>query len=192
MIASAYRILVVDDDPNDRDALRSLILKDSSDEYHVSVADDGEAGIRHFLAESPDCVLVSYHLPDMNGEEFLIRLRELSGASAIAMVFLIGKDEQMLEQPLVRQGTVACLYKEWVTVTELSHAIHNAIEKAQLQRKVERNRRLLEIQNTALLRTELQFRVLIEQAPIRIAMFDNRMNYLATSSRWLSDYGGAR
>lgn len=41
-----------------------------------------------------------------------------------------------------------------------------------------------------LIESRRQLTVLIEQAPVSIAMFDRDMNYMATSHRWLAEYGG--
>jgi PAS domain S-box-containing protein len=41
----------------------------------------------------------------------------------------------------------------------------------------------------ALLESRRQTTLMIEQAPIAIAMFDRDMNYLAASDRWVADYG---
>ena len=41
----------------------------------------------------------------------------------------------------------------------------------------------------ALINSRKQLTTLVEQAPLSIAMFDRNLNYLATSRRWLADYG---
>ncbi len=38
-------------------------------------------------------------------------------------------------------------------------------------------------------KSQLQLRLLVEQAPLSIAMFDKSMNYLVTSRRWVEDFG---
>jgi PAS domain S-box-containing protein len=43
-------------------------------------------------------------------------------------------------------------------------------------------------QGQALERSELQLRLLVDNAPVAVAMFDKEMRYLMTSRRWLQDY----
>ena len=43
----------------------------------------------------------------------------------------------------------------------------------------------------SLIESRRQLTVMIEQAPISIAMFDRGMNYMAASLRWLAEYGGS-
>ena len=41
----------------------------------------------------------------------------------------------------------------------------------------------------SLKRSQTQLRLFIEQAPLSIAMFDHKMNYLVTSRRWVEEFG---
>ncbi len=41
----------------------------------------------------------------------------------------------------------------------------------------------------ALAKSQLQLRLLVEQAPLSIAMFDTNMNFLVTSRRWVKEFG---
>jgi PAS domain S-box-containing protein len=45
------------------------------------------------------------------------------------------------------------------------------------------------IREEALLQSQAQLRLLVEQAPISIALLDRNMNYLAASRRWVAEYG---
>lgn len=49
--------------------------------------------------------------------------------------------------------------------------------------------RMLAEQAKALRSSQEQLRLLVEQAPVTVAMFDRKMNYIATSKRWLALYG---
>lgn len=71
----ATRILLVEDDPDVRLALR-LLLED--DGYDVIEAIDGEQGLVRASAHTPDVVLVDLKLPGMHGFEVVRQLRRTS------------------------------------------------------------------------------------------------------------------
>ena len=72
---SAERILVCDDDPQIRRALR-LLLRDAG--YEVILAADGEEALDHAAPEHPHLAVVDLLLPDHHGTEVCRRLREWS------------------------------------------------------------------------------------------------------------------
>jgi two-component system KDP operon response regulator KdpE len=72
---SAERILVCDDDPQIRRALR-LLLRDAG--YEVILAADGEEALDHAALEHPHLAVVDLLLPDHHGTEVCRRLREWS------------------------------------------------------------------------------------------------------------------
>jgi CheY-like chemotaxis protein len=71
-------ILIIEDSPDDRANIRRMLLRGSDRPYYFTEAELGVAGARAYreaAATPPDCVLLDYHLPDMNAPEVLAELR---------------------------------------------------------------------------------------------------------------------
>ncbi len=75
MNARARRVLVVDDDQDIRDLLRTLLERAG---YLVDEAEDGKAALRQFYAASPDLVILDVSMPELDGWATLERIRDLS------------------------------------------------------------------------------------------------------------------
>ena len=68
------RLLVVDDDADTRDALRTLLELEG---YHVDTAENGQAGLQRLQLDSSACViLLDLSMPVMDGVQF--RLEQLA------------------------------------------------------------------------------------------------------------------
>jgi len=77
------RILVVDDDPNLRTAVRRMLEPEGFD---IDEAADGRAALRAFRDCPADLVLCDVFMPDADGLEVLLELaRECSGTPVVAM-----------------------------------------------------------------------------------------------------------
>ena len=70
----ALRILIVDDSPEDCESYRRLLGRQERQEYDVTEADCGEDGLEMCQSDPPDCILLDYNLPDLDGLEFLTEL----------------------------------------------------------------------------------------------------------------------
>jgi two-component system, OmpR family, response regulator MprA len=82
------RILVVDDDPAVRDALRrALQLED----YDVELAVDGREALDRLDGEPPDAVVLDVLMPYMDGLDVCKRLR--AGGNAVPVLMLTARDE---------------------------------------------------------------------------------------------------
>lgn len=69
-------VLVVDDEPDIRDSLKSL-LEDEFPKVHVVTAANGPEGIEAAQERRPRLVIADYRMPEMDGLEFLDRIDEL-------------------------------------------------------------------------------------------------------------------
>src|SRR5689334_6681770 len=64
------RILVVDDEPDVREAMASL-LETFVDGVHVRQAGSGADGLRALRNEAADLIVTDFKMPGMNGAQFL-------------------------------------------------------------------------------------------------------------------------
>jgi DNA-binding response OmpR family regulator len=81
-MAAASRILVVDDEPDIRTLLRSLLERAG---YTVDEAEDGRTALRAFYGSTPDLVLLDVTMPELDGWSTLERLRDLSDVPVIML-----------------------------------------------------------------------------------------------------------
>ncbi len=87
-MASAKTILLVDDDPALRDALREQL--DLHEEFATDEADTGSRGLEMAKANSYDAILLDVGLPDLDGRE-VCRLMRKAGVKA-PVIMLTGQD----------------------------------------------------------------------------------------------------
>ena len=78
------KILVVDDDPQIREAL-AVGFELQWPDAEVLVAADGEAGLRAFEDAAPDVVILDLNLPDRDGVDVLRQIRRSSDAAVIVL-----------------------------------------------------------------------------------------------------------
>ena len=79
---SNARILVVDDEPQIRRYLKTILAAQG---YEVGLAETGRAAIEQIAAWQPDVVLLDMGLPDMDGKEICRRVREWSELPIIVL-----------------------------------------------------------------------------------------------------------
>jgi two-component system cell cycle sensor histidine kinase/response regulator CckA len=77
------RILVVDDDPETREALRLLL---NIDRHVVTEAASGQEALRLFQTSKYDLVITDYLMPGMLGDELAQSIRNIAPAQPILLV----------------------------------------------------------------------------------------------------------
>ncbi len=81
-------ILLVEDNEMNRDMLSRRLARRG---YHVSIAVDGQSGLRMALDEVPDLILMDVTLPDVDGLEITRRLKSDERTCRVPIIVLTAR-----------------------------------------------------------------------------------------------------
>jgi diguanylate cyclase (GGDEF)-like protein len=96
------KILIVDDSPTIRAALKGLLERMS---HSVVEAEDGDKALQTFQQDRPDLVLIDVMMPVMDGYEAARRMREASPDEWVPIIFLSSKEaDQDLDRAIEAGG----------------------------------------------------------------------------------------
>jgi len=91
-------ITVVDDDKN---ILTSVSIALEAEGYKVTIHTDGQVALQAMTDRAPDLAVLDIKMPGMDGMELLNRLRRVS---AVPVIFLTSKDEEIDEMLGLKMG----------------------------------------------------------------------------------------
>ena len=91
MSAMRARILIVDDHPTMREAMR-LVLADEG--FSVDEAADGARALDLVASDRPDLVLLDLNIPGISGPDLLEALKASRATSGIPVVVVTAEDEE--------------------------------------------------------------------------------------------------
>lgn len=111
------RVLFIEDDP---DIARMYKLKLEIDGYCVSVAADGEAGLRQARVEHPDLIFLDVRLPRLDGFQVLEELRSESATKNIPVVILSNHGESEQVERGLQLGALEYLIKAETPPSQLA------------------------------------------------------------------------
>ena len=200
MTKPRLRILIVDDDTVDRMACRRALTKQDHDyEFVVSEAETARDGLRIAHSEQPDCVLLDYHLPDLNGLEFLAELRNDLGEITVPVMMLTGADNVSIAVEAVEGEAQDDLIKEPNRqYLEMLPSVH---ERAMSERRAHTEKRQIRIRMDE---AEAKYRFLVEQIPAitytasldtpgKLLYVSPQVSQLGYSAEeWISEIGALR
>lgn len=129
------KILIIDDNPEDQIVYQRYLKKAFSD-IHILIKSTGNDALSFLLKSEIDCILLDYRLPDMSGIDFLERLiAKLSPLPPIIM--LTGQGSEKIAVDALKLGISDYFVKNELDSEILSKAIINAIEKSELNKKIQ-------------------------------------------------------
>ena len=127
-------LLLIDDDAVDRKAVARAV-KALGSGYEMLEASSGRDGLDFATARTFDCVLTDYRLPDVDGLDLLVELRQRLGAT-VPIVMLTGSGNESVAVEAMKRGAQDYLPKAQLGPESLSRVVSNAIEKCALQRRL--------------------------------------------------------
>ncbi len=141
----ACRMLVIDDNADDRADLRQMLLRGSTQRYRFTDAELGLRAlqlIREAQAVEPDkppfdCILLDFHLPDVDAHKVLAELCAGGQRPPCPVVVITGWNgvDGADGIRLLRGGAQDYIGKSWTTPESLTRAVENAMERYELMKQ---------------------------------------------------------
>jgi DNA-binding response OmpR family regulator len=122
-------ILVVDDDPANRDLLARRLGRQG---YRATCMESGEAALKFLETEEPDLVLLDLVMPGLDGEAVLRRLKADPRLKHLPVIMLSGLDATERIVSCILQGAEDYLFKPFNPVL-LKARIAASLEKRRLR-----------------------------------------------------------
>ncbi|MGK3986135.1 response regulator [Sorangium sp. So ce136] len=118
-------ILLIDDSESDR-MIYGRYLRDWADvEVKLIEAATGEAALEECRKSPPDCIILDYRLPDMDGLKLLEKLKRITEAPVL---FITGQPAPMMLTRAQSIGIAGYLWKEVLGSARLREAILSALK----------------------------------------------------------------
>lgn len=126
-----YKILIIDDSAADRRIYRRFLQGQQGYELDVFEAETAESGLARFAQIEPDCVILDYRLPDLDGLKVLEALQERAAGyqmKNVPVIFITGQPEALLVSEAYRRGAVKYISKDTITSAVIQDAVNDALD----------------------------------------------------------------
>jgi two-component system CheB/CheR fusion protein len=155
MTAQKFRLLLIEDDEIDREAVHRLLEAN----YFLEDAPTGRQALTMVQNRRPDGILLDYRLPDCDGFQLLSQF----ASAGIPVVILTGEESPEIIVEAMKQGAQDYLVKDNISRAALDHAMVNAIEKTTLKRDLEEQQQILRQQAARLEEQNKKIRALASE-----------------------------
>jgi DNA-binding response OmpR family regulator len=120
------KVLFIEDDPAVAEMYK---LKLELDGYSVTVARDGEEGLRMASQSPPEIIFLDTRLPKMDGFAVLERLRSAERTKEIPVIILSNYGERELVDRGLKLGALEYLIKSQTTPANLSRGVEGWLKE---------------------------------------------------------------
>ncbi|WP_296443436.1 EAL domain-containing protein [Rhodoferax sp. UBA5149] len=170
MTKPQVHLLVVEDDIVDRMACRRALAQNPAYDFTLYEAETGRQGLQLASTHAIDCILLDYHLPDLDGIEFLKELRGEMAEIPVPVMMLTGSDNAAIAVEAMKRGARDYLVKD--VERQYLELLPAVIERVLREQALISEKKHTE---QMLWRAEANYRILVEQIPAitYIADIDN-------------------
>jgi signal transduction histidine kinase len=136
----SLRVLLVDDSPSDRLAVRRALERDEEWRWELESTMSAEDALARITSAPPDVILVDYHLPGMTGLGLLRELQARMPGSFPAVVMLTGSGSERVAVDAMKAGAQDYLIKDNYSADRLRRSLRAAVETVRMTRESEERR----------------------------------------------------
>ena len=120
-----YRILIIDDSASDRKIYRRFLHSQTRYIFEVAEAGTAQAALEICRSQAVACLVLDYHLPDLDGLSALPDFRQVTQAP---IILITGRPAALVMTEAYRRGVVKYLSKDTVTSAALLEAVYDALD----------------------------------------------------------------
>ena len=124
---SAMRILIVEDNPTDRDLLKYLLESRFQNEAKFREANNLETAFRYLDGRNIDCVILDLQLPDSTGKETFQRLSDRY--PDVPVIVMTHNKDRGLALDMIKAGAADYILKDYTNEEDIFRRIIFAVEK---------------------------------------------------------------
>lgn len=128
-------VLIVDDDYVDREHIKRTLLKGDA-ACRFTETESVDEAIESFREQQYDVVLLDYRMPQRDGIELVLELRNVRVEHSVAIVMLSNSEDDEIALECVRAGAQDFLVKSEISTSRLRRAIQHAQSRFALEQKL--------------------------------------------------------
>ena len=132
------RVMIIDDDEIDRMSYVRALNSSSTFQYHIYEAALGNLGLKQCMQIKPNCLILDYNIPELNGIEILRELNQAGYTQQIAIIFLTGQGDEDIAVQAIENGAFDYIKKSDLSTERLNLSVKLALEKKKLQDALEK------------------------------------------------------
>ena len=122
-----HQVLIVDDNPADRELCRRYISRNKALPVRVAETEFAEQGLEWCRKQVPDCILLDYRLPDLTGLDFLNELSRNRHLPHIPVIMMTGNGDEAVAVQAIKRGAHDYLPKNKLTPEHLQEKLRDAL-----------------------------------------------------------------